>query len=251
MDHRRLPADACGTGDDADALRRTERKSNMDAKLFSQAILKFLSGLLIVGLLLFLPAGTFAYRQAWLLIGILFIPMFIAGLILMGKSPDLLRKRLNVKENQSDQKEVIALSGMMFLAAFVAAGLNFRFGWVVLPDWVSYASALVFLLAYALYAEVLRENVWLSRTVEVQENQKVIDTGLYGVVRHPMYMSTLLLFLAMPLVLGSVLSFAVMLAYIPIIAKRIRNEEKVLESGLEGYAEYKKRVRYKVIPFVW
>ncbi len=223
----------------------------MDTKLFSQAIVKFLSGLLIVGLLLFLPAGTFTYWQAWLLIGILFIPMFIAGLIMMKKSPDLLRKRLDVKEEQSEQKAVIALSGLMFLAAFIVAGLNIRFGWILLPGWVSYAAAVLFLLAYALYAEVLRENVWLSRTVEVQENQKVIDTGLYGIVRHPMYMATLLLFLSMPLVLGSVLSFVITLAYIPIIAKRIRNEEQVLESGLEGYTAYKKRVKYKVIPFVW
>ena len=223
----------------------------MDAKLFSQAIIKFLSGLVLVGLLLFLPAGTFAYWQAWLLIGILFIPMFIAGLVMMKKSPELLRKRLDVKEEQSEQKTVIALSGLMFLAAFIVAGLNFRFKWIVLPAWVSWAAAAVFLLAYALYAEVLRENVWLSRTVEVQANQKVVDTGLYGVVRHPMYMTTLLLFLSMPLVLGSVLSFVIILAYIPIIAKRIRNEEKVLESGLEGYTEYKKRVRYKVIPYVW
>lgn len=223
----------------------------MDAKLFSQAIIKFLSGLLIVGLLLFLPAGTAAYWQAWLLMGILFIPMFCAGLIMMKKSPALLRKRLDAKEEQSEQQAVLALSGLMFLAAFVVAGLNFRFGWIMLPAWVSYAAAVLFLLAYALYAEVLRENVWLSRTVEVQENQKVIDTGLYGVVRHPMYMSTLLLFLSMPLVLGSVISFVIMLAYIPILAKRIRNEEQVLEHGLEGYADYQKRVRYRVIPFVW
>ncbi len=223
----------------------------MNTKLFIQAIVKFLSGLLLVGLLLFLPAGTLAYWQAWLLIGILFLPMFIAGLIMMKKSPDLLRKRLDAREEQMEQKAVIALSGLMFLAAFVVAGLNFRFGWIVLPAWVSYAAAVVFLLAYALYAEVLRENVWLSRTIEVQENQKVVDTGLYGIVRHPMYMSTLLLFLSMPLVLGSVISLCVMLAYIPIIAKRIRNEEQVLERGLEGYVEYKKRVKYKVIPFVW
>ena len=223
----------------------------MDSKLFAQAIIKFLSGLVIVGLLLFLPAGTFSYWQGWLLMGILFVPMFIAGLVMMKKSPDLLRRRLDVKEQEAEQKTVIALSGLMFLAAFIVAGLNFRFGWIVLPDWVSWAAAVVFLLAYALYAEVLRENVWLSRTVEVQENQKVIDTGLYGIVRHPMYMTTLLLFLSMPLVLGSVLSFIIMLAYIPIIAKRIRNEEKVLEDGLAGYAEYMKRVRYKVIPFVW
>ena len=223
----------------------------MDSGLFVKAIIKFLSGLILVGLLLFLPAGTFAYPQGWLLIGILFIPMFIAGLIMMKKSPELLRKRLNVKEEQAEQKTVILLSGLMFLASFIIAGLNFRFGWIRLPLWVSYAAALLFLAGYVLYAEVLRENVWLSRTVEVQENQKVIDTGLYGIVRHPMYMSTLILFLAMPLVLGSVISFVIMLLYIPIIAKRIRNEEQVLENGLEGYAEYRKRVRYKVIPFVW
>ena len=223
----------------------------MNKKLFVQAITKFLMGVLLIGLLLFLPAGTFAYWQAWLLLGILFVPMFIAGLILMKKNPDLLRKRLNAKEEQSEQKEVVLLSGLMFLASFVIAGLNYRFSWIVLPDWVSYAAAVIFLLAYALYAEVLRENAYLSRTIEVQENQKVIDTGLYGVVRHPMYMSTLLLFLSMPLVLGSLLSFVITLAYVPIIAKRIRNEEQVLEEGLEGYTEYKKRVKFKVIPFVW
>lgn len=219
--------------------------------MFAQAIVKFLGGLLIVGLLLFLPAGTFAWRQAWLLIAILFIPMFLAGLIMMKRSPELLRKRLDAKEREAEQKTVIALSGLMFLAAFVVSGLNHRFGWIVLPAWVSWAAAAVFLLAYALYAEVLRENAWLSRTIEVQENQKVVDTGLYGVVRHPMYMTTLLLFLSMPLVLGSVISFAIMLLYIPIIAKRIRNEEQVLEAGLEGYADYKKRVRYRVIPYIW
>ena len=223
----------------------------MDSKLFVQAIAKFVSGLLLVGLLLFLPAGTFAYPQAWLLIGILFVPMFIAGLVMMNKSPELLRKRLNVSEEQAEQKEVILLSGLMFLAAFIAAGLNFRFGWIVLPMWVSFAAAAFFLLAYILYAEVLRENAYLSRTVEVQEGQKVIDTGLYGVIRHPMYMSTLVLFLAMPLVLGSVISFVITLLYIPIIAKRIRNEEAVLEEGLAGYREYKEKVKYKVIPFIW
>ncbi len=223
----------------------------MKKELLGQALVKFFSGLLLVGVLLFLPAGTFRYWQAWLLIGILFVPMFAAGLVMLKREPELLKKRLNVKEEQSEQKTVIACSGLMFLAAFVLAGLNRRFSWYILPGWVSFAAAAVFLLAYALYAEVLRENVWLSRTVEVQQNQKVIDTGLYGIVRHPMYMSTLLLFLSMPLVLGSVLSFIIMLAYIPIIAKRIRNEEKVLEDALAGYAEYMKRVRYKVIPFVW
>ena len=223
----------------------------MDTKLFTQAIVKFISGLVLVGLLIFLPAWSFAYWQGWLLMGILFIPMFIAGLVMMKKSPELLRKRLNAKEEENEQKTVVLLSGIMFLAAFVAAGLNFRFGWIRLPAWVSYAAAVVFLAAYVLYAEVLRENVYLSRTVEVQKGQKVIDTGIYGVVRHPMYMSTLLLFLAMPLVLGSVISFVIMLAYIPIIAKRIGNEEKVLEEGLPGYAEYKKKVKRRVIPFIW
>ena len=223
----------------------------MDMHLFRQAMAKFLGGVLVVGLLLFLPAGTFAYWQGWLLMGILFIPMFIAGLFMLIKSPDLLRRRLDVREEQSEQKTVILLSGLMFLAVFVVAGLNVRFGWLVLPAWVSWAAAGLFLFAYVLYAEVLRENVWLSRTVKVQENQKVIDTGLYGIVRHPMYMVTLFLFLSMPLVLGSPFSFVISLAYLPIIAGRIRNEEVVLESGLEGYREYKKRVRYKVIPFVW
>ena len=223
----------------------------MDSKLFIRAIIKITSGLVLVGMLLFVPAGSFGYWQGWLLLGILFIPMFIAGLIMMKKSPDLLRKRLNAKEEQDEQKTVIALSAIMFLAAFVAAGLNFRFGWIQLPAWVSYVFSVVFLLAYVLYAEVMRENAYLSRTVEVQEDQKVVDSGLYGIVRHPMYMSTLLLFLAMPMVLGSVISLVIMFAYIPIIAKRIRNEEKVLEEGLAGYAEYKKKVRHKVIPFIW
>lgn len=223
----------------------------MNSSLLTQAMIKFLAGVVLVGALLFLPAGTLNYWQAWLLMGILFVPMFIAGLAMMKKNPDLLRKRLNAREKQGEQKEVVALSGLMFLAAFVLAGLNERFCWIPLPVWISWVAAGVFLIAYALYAEVLRENTYLSRTIEVQENQKVIDTGLYGVVRHPMYMSTLLLFLAMPLVLGSIPSFAVMLLYIPILAKRIRNEEKVLEAGLEGYAEYKKKVKYKVIPYLW
>ena len=223
----------------------------MKSSLLTQAMIKFLAGVVLVGALLFLPAGTLNYWQAWLLMGILFVPMFIAGLAMMKKNPDLLRKRLNAREKQGEQKEVVALSGLMFLAAFVLAGLNERFCWIPLPAWIPWVAAGVFLIAYAFYAEVLRENTYLSRTIEVQENQKVIDTGLYGVVRHPMYMSTLLLFLAMPLVLGSIPSFAVMLLYIPILAKRIRNEEKVLEAGLEGYAEYKKKVKYKVIPYLW
>ena len=223
----------------------------MDRELFRQAIGKFLAGVLVLGLLLFLPAWTFDYWQAWLLMGVLFVPMFAAGLVMLRKSPELLRKRMNAKEEQTEQKTVIALSGLMFLAAFVLAGLNRRFRWITLPAWVSWAAAAVFLLAYALYAEVLRENAYLSRTVEVQEDQKVIDTGLYGIVRHPMYLSTVLLFLAMPLILGSILSFAVMVAYFPLIGKRIRNEEQVLEAGLAGYADYKKRVKYKVIPYIW
>ena len=223
----------------------------MDKKLFVQAIVKFLAGVVLVGALLFIPAGSFAYWQAWLFLGILFIPMFVAGLIMMAKNPELLRKRLNAKEEESEQKLVLALSGLMFITAFVAAGLNYRFGWLPLPVWVPIVGAVLFLLAYVLYAEVLRENTYLSRTIEVQEGQKVIDTGLYGIVRHPMYMSTLLLFLAMPVVLGSLISLAIMLFYIPIIALRIRNEEKVLEEGLEGYREYKTRVKHKVIPFIW
>jgi len=206
---------------------------------------------LLLGLLLFLPAGTLRWWRGWLLMGVLFVPMLAGGLVLMKKSPRLLKKRLKTKEEQVEQKQVILLSGLVFLAAFIVAGLNFRFRWIVLPDWVSWAFAGVFLMGYTLYAEVLRENEWLSRTVEVQQGQTVVDTGLYGVVRHPMYMSTLVLFLSMPLVLGSVLSSIIMLAYIPIIARRIRNEEHVLEQGLAGYAAYKQKVRWKVIPCIW
>ena len=223
----------------------------MTVKQFFQAIVKFTAGLILVGLLLFLPAGTFAFWQAWLLIGILFVPMLIAGFVMMFRSPDLLRKRLNAKEEQKEQKAVVALSGIMFLAAFVIAGLNFRFKWLVLPNWTVIVGTVVFLLAYAMYAEVLRENAYLSRTIEVQEDQKVIDTGLYGIVRHPMYSATLFLFISMGFVLASPISVAILLLYIPIIAKRMKNEEKILEEGLEGYTDYKKRVKYKVIPFVW
>lgn len=224
---------------------------HMNMKLFCQAIVKFVMGVLLVGALLFLPAGTFAYGRAWLLMAILFIPMFFAGVVMMLKSPDLLQKRLSVHEGEAEQKRVVALSGVMFVAAFVVAGLNVRLGWMMLPAWISYAAAVVFLLAYVLYAEVLRENMYLSRTVEVQENQKVIDTGLYGIVRHPMYMATLFLFLSMPLVLGSVFSFLILLLYIPIIRKRIINEENVLERGLQGYLAYEKKVKYRVIPHIW
>ena len=212
---------------------------------------RFSAGLLLVGGLLLIPAGTWNYPQGWLLIGILFVPMFVAGLVMMRRNPELLKKRLNVKEEESEQRTVILFSGIMFLMAFIAAGLSFRHGWQMLPVPVSLIAAIVFLAAYALYAEVLRENTYLSRTVEVQENQKVIDTGLYGLVRHPMYMATVFLFLAMPLVLGSVISFLIMLAYIPIITKRIRNEEQVLAEGLPGYREYMEKVKYRLVPFVW
>ena len=209
----------------------------MTAKLFIQALTKFLVGLLLVGLLLFVPAGTLAYWPAWLFIGILFIPMLIVGIWTIFSSPELLRKRLSAKEEQNEQKWVVALSGLLFIAMFVVAGLNFRFGWLLMPNWTTYVAAGIFLLGYILYAEVMHENVWLSRTVEVQENQQVIDTGLYGIVRHPMYSATLILFLSMPLVLNSIWSFVLMLLYIPIIVKSIRNEEVVLERDLAGYKE--------------
>ena len=219
--------------------------------LFVQAFSKFLLGVVIVGLLLFLSAGSLHYWQGWLLMGILFIPMFCAGFVMLAKNPELLRKRLNAREGETDQKTVVKLSGFLFIAAFVVAGLNWRFGWCVLPNWAVWVAAGLFLACYLLYAEVLRENTYLSRTIEVQENQKVIDRGLYGIVRHPMYLATTVLFLAMPLVLASPVSFLIMLLYIPLIAKRIKNEEKVLEEGLEGYREYEQRVKYRVIPFVW
>ena len=223
----------------------------MNKELFFRALAKFFAGLLLVAALLFLPAWTFHYPQAWLFLGILFIPMFGAGLVMMAKNPELLRKRLDAKEEEREQKTVILLSGIMFLAAFMIAGLNFRFKWFILPDWTVIIGTVVFLLAYAMYAEVLRENAYLSRTIEVQEDQKVIDTGLYGIVRHPMYSATLFLFISMGFVLASPISVAILLLYIPIIAKRMKNEEKILEEGLEGYTDYKKRVKYKVIPFVW
>ena len=223
----------------------------MTKALFVQAIAKFSLGVVLVGVLLFLPAGTLAYPGGWLLMAILFVPMFAAGLVMMRKNPDLLKKRLQAKEKQSEQSTVVKLSGLMFLAGFIVAGLDFRFRWLPLPGWVSYAAAAAFLLAYLLYAEVLRENTYLSRTIEVQEGQKVIDTGLYGIVRHPMYSATLLLFLSMPLVLGSLLSFLCFLAYPLIIAKRIRNEEEVLKAGLPGYAEYLQRVKWRLLPLIW
>ena len=223
----------------------------MTKKLFISAIIKFFAGLLLVGLLVFLPAGTFSFFGGWLLMGILFIPMFVAGIVMMIKNPALLESRLDAKEKQKDQSLVVKLSGLMFLAGFVVSGLGVRFGWYMLPRWAIIAAGAVFLTAYGLYAEVLRENTYLSRTIEVQQGQKVIDTGLYGIVRHPMYAVTLLLFLSMPLVLGSVYAFVIFLVYPFIIAKRIRGEEEFLEKELEGYKEYKQKVKYRMIPFIW
>ena len=219
--------------------------------MLKQALVKFFLGVIVLGVLIFVPAGSLRYWQGWLLMGILFVPMFIAGLVMMAKNPDLLRKRLNAKEKEAEQKVVVLTSASLFLAAFVVAGLNWRLKIWMLPDWAVWVSAVIFLISYLLYAEVLRENTYLSRTIEVQENQKVVDTGLYGVVRHPMYMATTILFLAMPLVLASPISFLIMLGYIPVIVKRIRNEEAVLEEGLEGYKEYKQKVKYRMIPLIW
>ena len=223
----------------------------MTKQLLIQAIFKTVSGAILMGLLLFLPAGTVRYWNAWLLLAILFLPMLVVGIVLMRKAPDLLRKRLNTKETESDQIAVIIGASVMFVSGFLLSGLDFRFGWLPLSRWVSIAAAVVFLIAYVLYVEVMRENAYLSRTVEIQENQKVIDTGLYGIVRHPLYSVTLLLFLSIPLVLGSLISLVVFLFYPFLIVKRIRNEEQVLEAGLEGYTEYKTRVKYRIIPFVW
>ncbi len=223
----------------------------MDRKLFVQALVKFFLGVVLVGILIFLPAGTMNFFNGQLLMALLFIPMFIAGIILMIVNPDLLRKRLDARESEDEQKTVVAMSGLIFISAFVLAGLNYRFGWFIMPRWTVYAGAAVFLISYVLYAEVLRENTYLSRTIEVQQDQKVIDTGMYGIVRHPMYAVTILLFLSIPVILGSPISFLIMLLYIPVIAKRIRNEEEVLKDGLQGYDEYMSKVRYRVIPFIW
>ena len=221
------------------------------SRLLAQGLLKMLSGMLIVGLVLFLPAGSWNYFNGWLFCGLLFLPMLVLGALLLWKAPALLEKRLNTKEQEKTQMAVVAVSSLLFLAAFVAAGLDFRFGWTHVPIWLVCLAAVLQLAAYGLYAEVMRENAWLSRTVEVQENQKVIDTGLYGIIRHPMYTSTVLLFLAMSLVLGSWVSFAIMLLYPVVIVFRIRNEEQVLEAGLAGYREYKQRVRCRLLPFIW
>ncbi|WP_298535138.1 isoprenylcysteine carboxylmethyltransferase family protein [uncultured Methanobrevibacter sp.] len=223
----------------------------MDTKLFFQALSKFLIGFIIICMLLFIPTGTLDYPNGWLFMALLFIPMFFAGIIMLFKSPDLLRRRLNAKEEEDEQKTVLLLSGIIFLVAFILAGLNFRYGWFKLPTVLIIISSVIFLIAYIMYAEVLRENEYLSRTVEVSENQKVVDSGLYGLVRHPMYTSTIFLFLSMPLVLDSIFSFIVMLVYPIIIIFRIRNEEKVLENELIGYKEYKEKVKYKLIPYLW
>ena len=223
----------------------------MTKKLLPQALAKFFLGVLLVGLLVFLPARTLHYPQGWLFLGILFIPMFLAGLVMMVRNPALLKRRLDAKEKHAEQDRLVKLSGLMFLAGFILAGLTFRFNWFVLPMEVSLGAAVIFLLAYALYAEVLRENTWLSRTIEVQENQTVVDTGLYGIVRHPMYSATLLLFLSMPLVLGSLPSFVVFLVYPALIVGRLKHEETVLEQELAGYAAYKTKVKYRLIPFLW
>lgn len=223
----------------------------MQNNLLMQALLKFFAGVILLACLLFIPCGSFHFWPAWLLMLVLFVPMLMAGIILWLKSPDLLQKRLDAKEDEQDQQLVVKMSGLLFVLAFVLAGLNWRFQWIVLPSWIIWTAAAVFLLAYVMYAEVLRENAYLSRTIKVQDNQKVIDSGLYAVVRHPMYAASIFMFLSMPLILGSLFSFVLMLAYLPLINIRMKNEEKVLESGLDGYADYKKKVKYRVLPFIW
>ena len=223
----------------------------MRTGLLKDAILKYVSGIILIGVLLFLPAGDIHWKNGWLLMAVLFIPMFFAGILMYIKAPDLLRSRLKAKETQSDQKDVIRYSGVMFLATFILAGLNYRFQWTTMPETIVWIGVAVFLLAYSMFGEVLRENRYLSRVIEVQANQTVVDTGLYGIVRHPMYSATVMLFLSMPLILNSLPSFIIMLAYIPIIVKRIKNEESVLEEELKGYAEYKDKVKYRILPFIW
>ncbi|MBQ2383636.1 MAG: isoprenylcysteine carboxylmethyltransferase family protein [Oscillospiraceae bacterium] len=220
-------------------------------KLLAEALVKFSLGALMVGALIFLPAGSFGFWQGWLLMGLLFIPMLIAGFVMLFKAPDLLAKRLDAKEKQAAQKGVLAFSGLMFVGGFVVAGLDHRFGWSRMPVWVTVMGAAVFLLSYALYAEVLRENAYLSRTIRVEEGQTVVDTGLYGIVRHPMYMATILLFLAMPVVLGSWWALLVFASYPAIIVARLKDEEAMLEKELAGYCDYQKKVRWRLVPFVW
>ena len=223
----------------------------MKKELLKEAITKIVVGIILIGLLLFIPAGTLSWLYGWIFMGVLFVPMLIAGIVMYFKAPDLLESRLRAKETQSEQKQVIGFSGIMFLLVFILAGLNYRFKWIILPETAVYIGIAIFLLSYALFGEVLRENRYLSRVIEVQKDQKVVDSGLYGIVRHPMYFATLFLFLSMPLVLNSLPSFIVMLSYIPIIVKRIRNEEEVLEKELSGYKEYKRKVRYRLIPFMY
>ena len=223
----------------------------MKKELLKEAITKIVVGIILIGLLLFIPAGTLSWLYGWIFMGVLFVPMLIAGIVMYLKAPDLLESRLRAKETQSEQKQVIGFSGIMFLLVFILAGLNYRFKWIILPKIAVYIGIAIFLLSYALFGEVLRENRYLSRVIEVQKDQKVVDSGLYGIVRHPMYFATLFLFLSMPLVLNSLPSFIVMLSYIPIIVKRIRNEEEVLEKELSGYKEYKRKVRYRLIPFMY
>lgn len=220
-------------------------------KLLFSALSKFIFGLLFVGLLLFLPAWTFNYPNAWLFIALLFIPMLILGIVLFIKSPDLLKKRLNAKEKQATQKSVVGISALLFLVGFIIAGLDFRFNWSSVPKWLVIIASIVLFISYLLYGEVMRENAYLSRTIEVQENQKVIDKGLYKIVRHPMYSVTIFLFLSIPLILGSWYSLICFMPYIPVIIVRIINEEKLLEKELEGYTEYKNRTKYRLIPFIW
>jgi protein-S-isoprenylcysteine O-methyltransferase Ste14 len=223
----------------------------MSKKLFIEAILKYLLGVILVGLLIFLPAGTINYLKGWIFMGILFVPMFIAGVVMMIKNPKLLKSRLDSKEEQGEQKLVIKLSGLMFIIGFILAGLDFRFNWLVIPSWISYASSVIFLVFYVMYGEVLRENATLLRTIKVEENQKVVDTGLYGIIRHPQYSASIVMFLTMPLILGSLISLAVFMVYPILIVLRIRNEEKVLTNELNGYKEYKEKVKYRLIPFIW
>lgn len=223
----------------------------MSVKLLFQALIKFILGVVIIGALIFISAGTLEYKNGWVFMGILFIPMFFAGIIMLIKNPELLKSRLDAKEKQKDQSVIIKLSGIMFIVGFILAGLDFRYKWLVIPSWIPYVFSVIFLLAYLMWAEVLRENTYLARTIKVSEGQKVIDTGLYGIIRHPMYTATLLLFLSMPLVLGSLISFFVFLFYPILIVIRIINEERFLEEELDGYKEYKMKVKYRLIPFVF
>ena len=223
----------------------------MTKKLFFEALFKFLLGVVLIGLFIFLPAGTFNYLNGWIFMGVLFVPMFIAGIIMMIKNPKLLASRLDAKEKQKEQGLVIKLSGLMFILGFVLAGLDFRFKWFQLPPVISYVASVIFILSYLMWAEVLRENTYLSRTIKVLEGQNVVDSGLYGIIRHPMYSATIILFLSMPLILGSLISFFIFLLYPVLIIIRIINEEKLLEKELIGYSEYKKKVKYRLIPFIW